>query len=130
MKKLILAALLAFPALLHAEDFPWVVLGMADGSEVAVASTGLEITYAGSELRLSSATVSQSLPIANVKTLKFSTENTAIAALLADPSGSVECYSLDGKSVGTYAGIDQARTALGSGIFVVKSAGKTLKVIF
>lgn len=130
MKKFIIAAILAFPSLLHAEDFPWVVLGLADGSEVAVASAGLEITYAGSELRLSSATVAQSLPIANVKTLKFSSENTAIAGLLADPDGQVECYGLDGKSVGTFAGIDRARAALGSGIFVVKSAGKTLKVIF
>lgn len=130
---MIIGASLMLPVISHAEDYQWLTFTMTDNTEMSVAAENLTITYNETDrsLQLKSATVNNRLAVDNIKSMRF-TETMGVNAPEVDgiSTGNVEFYNIDGVKSGVFSSIEEARTSLPSGIYVVKNNGKSFKVIF
>lgn len=131
LKSLIVLAATALPMTCLAGDFPWLTFRLTDGSGLSVAADNLTITYSNRVLQLKSATVDREIPVDEVKTMQFTSSSSALNAVTDDRlSGAMPFYDISGKSVGSYESVDEARLCLPSGVYILKSGDKTVKVIF
>ncbi len=129
IKSLILAAC-AFPAMAYAVDYPWLTFSMTDGSEISVAAEGLTINYSEGNLLLKSATVDQSLATNQVASMRFTTFEAGVEGINDILSSEADYFDLSGKKAGRFSSSEQARKILPSGIYIVRTKDKTIKVIF
>lgn len=128
-KTLILAALVS-PMMAVAADYPWLTFNLADGTEMSVAAEGLAINYNEGNLILKSATVDQLLTTDQVRSMRFTTIPAAVEGITDVLSAEADYFDLSGKKAGRFATSDEARKALPSGTYIVRSKDKTIKVIF
>ncbi len=129
-KNLIITLAFALPMMMAAADYPWLTFLMADNTELSVASDNLEINYSDGNLQLTSATVDQSIPVNQIKSMRFTTLSSAIDEIADDFTSPADYFTLSGVCVGRFATLDEARSSLPAGIYIGKSESKTLKVIF
>ncbi len=111
-------------------DYPWLTFRMADGTEMSIASEGLAINYSDGYLQLKSSTVDQSISCQEVKSMKFTTSPAAVDGISDISSSEAEYFDISGKNMGVFATVDDARKALPSGTYIVRSKDKTIKLIF
>lgn len=130
IKLIAIACVMFLPMALHAEGMPWLTFKMADDTSISVASADLVINYSSGELQLNSPTVSRIIPVAQLKSMTFSSSTTGIESVSIQEGGSMEFYDMSGVKTGNFDSLDMARENLPSGIYVVKSGEKSIKVIF
>ncbi|MDE6511227.1 MAG: hypothetical protein K2L00_03930 [Muribaculaceae bacterium] len=130
MKKTLILAVLAFPMMAAAADYPWLTFSMADGTEMSVAAEGLAINYSEGNITLKSATVDQTLATDLVKSMRFTTSAAAVEGITDLMDQEADYFDLSGKKSGRFTSSDEARKALPSGTYIVRSNDKSLKVIF
>lgn len=124
---LALAASLGIKA--SASGYQWLPFTFTDNTQLSVAAEGLEIRYDQANLKLSSATVNETLAVAELASMRFAEAPTGISAAAAD-AAPVEVYSLQGVEMGCYKSAEEVRAALPSGVYIVKQSSKSMKVIF
>lgn len=130
IKSLALAILLSAPAAMQAMDFPWITFTLSDQSELSVDAEGLEMTYSDGSLHLHSSRVDKTLATSSIVSMRFSSTNTGVDEIENPLTSEAEYFTLSGESAGIFKSADEAHTALPSGIYIAKSATKTIKVIF
>lgn len=130
LKKTLILAVLAFPMMAAAADYPWLTFSMADGTEMSVAAEGLAINYSEGNITLKSATVDQTLATDLVKSMRFTTSAAAVEGITDLMDQEADYFDLSGKKSGRFTSSDEARKALPSGTYIVRSNDKSLKVIF
>lgn len=131
IKRILMGAALLLPIITFAGEYPWLTFSMADGTEMSVAADNLAINYDGGSLVLKSATVDQTIPVAQVESMQFTQQAAGLAGIMAgDQHGDVVYYTVSGVNAGAFASVDDARASLPSGVYVVKGSVKTVKVIF
>lgn len=111
--------------------YRWMTFTLTDNSQLTVSADNLHIAYSDSQLRLTSATVNETLPLSTVKSMKFTDPVSEIeempAALTAE---NVTLYKPNGVKAGEFKSCDAARKALPSGVYIMKHDSKTIKIIF
>ena len=130
MKKLwIILAVLASAVTASADDYPYLIFRMADGTKQPVAVEGLEITVADGQLVVTNGDGTQTFELENLVKMFFSTDETAVVMELpSQQDKAVEVFSVQGVSMGRFDTLDDARAKLVSGIYVVKTGGSTFKI--
>lgn len=121
---------MVLPMASFAADYQWLTFRMADNSEVSVAADNLSINYRDANLYLKSATVDQTIAVAQIKTMRFTSSAAGINDVDANLPCEADYYTVSGVKVGRFTSIEDARKNLPSGIYVTKGEGKTFKVIF
>ena len=119
----------------RAEDYPYLMFQTTDGSTTAMAASELTITFSDGKLTVTNAESTQTLTLTDLSKMYFSTTDNAngIEDVNADGltnlnQGPVEVFTLTGISIGKYDTLQQAKSSLSQGIYVVKSASRTLKI--
>lgn len=128
--KFVAGALLLFPVAASAADYPWLTFAMDDGSAISLASDALDIDYADGNLLISSPTVEEVIPVAQVSSMHFSSTLSGISGVNGEINDIWDYYDLNGTCVGNFSDADAARSSLPSGIYVMKNGTSTSKVIF
>lgn len=129
-KKTILLAVIVCPMMAAAADFPWLTFRMVDDTEMSVAAEGLAINYNEGNLLLKSATVDQTIATELVKSMRFTTTSAAVEGITDLLTAEADYFDLSGIMVGRFASSDEARKALPSGTYIVRSKDRTIKIIF
>jgi len=118
-----------------ADDYPYLMFQTADGNTIAVTASELTITFADGKLIATNAEGTQTLTLTDLSKMYFSTtgDANAIEDVKADgptdmSQEPVEVFTLTGISIGKYDTLQQAKSSLSQGIYVVKSASRTLKI--
>ena len=130
LKCLAVAAVLLSPALTYASDFPWLTFTMNDHTQISVASDNLTMNYVDNNLVLKSTTVDQTIPVAQISSMEFTSSPSGIKDLLAGEGSQSEFYNLSGVKVGKFSSLEEARESLPSGVYILKNDKTTYKVIF
>ena len=130
IKRTLIIAAIASPMMATAADYPWLTFKMADGTEMSVAAEGLAINYSEGHLLLKSATVDQLLATDQVLSMQFTTSASAVDGIKDILSVEADYFDLSGKKAGRFTNSDEARKALSSGTYIVRSKEKTIKLIF
>lgn len=129
MKKIILSAvtMLAVSAA-WAYEFPYLKFTHTDGSEHVIEVEGLTITPTDGKLVATNGTETLTLESADLAKMAFASTN-GVEDIAADAAqGPVQVYSLSGCALKTYPGIEEAKAALAPGLYIVKQAGKVVKL--
>lgn len=118
-----------------ADDYPYLMFQTADGSTTAVTASDLTITFSDGKLIATNAEGTQTLNLTNLSKMYFSATGDANAIEDVKADGQlnmsqepVEVFTLTGISIGKYDTLQQAKSSLSQGIYVVKSASRTLKI--
>ena len=133
MKKKVMFLIMACLPLLaaHAENYPYLTFQKADGSLLSLGVESLEMTFQDGNLVYTNSAGTGTLTLADLATMYFSAADatTAITSLTADSSdGKVEVFSLQGMSYGTFASLQAMKESVPTGIYIVKTNGKTQKI--
>ena len=63
---------------IYALDFPWLSFKMNDATEITVAADNLTMNYSDGDLMLTSASVSETLPVADIASMSFTTQQNGV----------------------------------------------------
>lgn len=127
MKKIVLLmAVMIGTVAVHADDYTYLTFEKSDGTLTSVALSSLSITISGTTLTAGD----QTFTLSDLTKMYFSTANetTGIEEATTTLDGAVEVFSLNGIAIGKYASMKDAAASLKTGIYVIKSKSKTLKV--
>ncbi len=133
MKKKVLFLIMAcLPfAMVHAEEsYPYLTFQKTDGTLVSVGVESLEITLQNGQLAYTNSTGTGTLTLTDLTSMYFTSDDaTGIASLVADSTdGKVEAFSLQGTSYGTFDSMKTMKESVPTGMYIVKTNGKTLKI--
>lgn len=117
-------------SLVQADTFEWLTFTLADGSEVAVAAENLLINYGDGVLNLSSPSVNTSFEIANLRSMRFTSDASGIFITESGLAGIAEYFTVAGVSAGFFESADDARSTLPGGVYIVRRDNKSWKVLF
>lgn len=129
MKKFLLAVIaLAAMSTASAYDFPYLKFTHADGRELVIGTDGLTITPVDGKLVATNGSETLTLTPADLTKMAFAATN-AVGDIAAEaPEGPVQVYSLSGCALKSYAGIEEAKADLAPGLYIVRQAGKVVKL--
>lgn len=120
---------LAATATCHAYDYPYLTFQSQDGTEHSMAVESLVLTVADGQLTLTNDETTLVLTLNDLAKMFFADSPTGIVDVESNAvQGAVDVYSLSGQRVGRFASADEAKTTLGSGVYVVKSKSVTQKI--
>ena len=129
MKKL--AAILVMMAAcinIMADDFTYLTVENSDGTTTSMTASGLTITFADGQLKASNGSETWALPLSSLSKMYFSNTDGISEAAQAIDDGEVTAYSTYGIVMGTFSCLDEARSQLKKGIYVIKSGSRTIKI--
>lgn len=135
MKKIAMIMLMAASLQAHAsgdESYEYLVLTTSDGQTTALSVSSLRLTFAGGQLVATNADGSHAISLAQMASMYFSNDGTSSgisqATTAIDALGEVDAYTLSGIHMGRYATLQQARTSLKKGVYVIKQQDKNIKI--
>lgn len=108
-----------------AEDYPYLTFEAVDGSKTSVSVNSLTLTVMDGKLTAGDKTFS----LSELSKMYFSMEEaTGIENVVSSIEGTVEVFNLRGISMGKYNSMNEAAASLKTGVYVIKSKSKTIKV--
>ena len=114
----------------HAETYPYLSFQKADGTVVSMNVESLTMTFSNGKLVASNGSDSQTLTVAELSAMFFSTADaTGIKEVSISASdGEVEAFDLQGLSLGKFSSLQAMKENVKSGVYIVKVDGKNLKI--
>lgn len=119
-----------YGTLAHADNkYGYLTFQNSDGTTVSMPVGSLTMTFSDGKLIATNGTVTKELTLEDLGNMYFSTDNvTGIKDVsITDADGEVEAFSMQGVSLGKFASLTSLKDKLPSGVYVVKSKGKTQK---
>ncbi len=130
MKKFLIptmALMLAMSA--SAETYPYLSFQTVDGSVVSLKSSNLNLTIEDGKLVVQNDEGSNKFVLTDLARMFFSqSTETAITNLNTDVNSTLQVYTTSGVFLGEFDSERSLRRSVPSGIYVVKTNGKTLKM--
>lgn len=130
MKKFLIptmALMLAMSA--SAETYPYLSFQTADGSIVSLKSDNLNLTIEDGKLVVQNGEGSNKFVLTDLARMFFSqSTETAITNLNTDVNSTLQVYTTSGVFLGEFDSERSLRRSVSSGIYVVKTNGRTLKM--
>ncbi|MGM9853352.1 MAG: hypothetical protein ACI30N_05230 [Muribaculaceae bacterium] len=129
MKKFLLAVIaLVAMSTASAYDFPYLKFTHADGRELVIGTDGLTIAPVDGKLVATNGSETLTLTPAELTKMAFAATNGVGDITAEAAEGPVQVYSLSGCVLKSYTGIEEARADLAPGLYIVKQAGKVVKL--
>ena len=121
---LLLITMIATTAV-FAEDYPYLTFETADGNKTSVSVSSLTLIVKDGKLTAGDKTFN----LSELSKMYFSMEEaTGIEKVVSSIEGTVEVFNLRGISMGKYNSMNEAAASLKTGVYVIKSKSKTIKV--
>lgn len=132
MKKfLTIMAALLIAISMQAYDYPYLSFQTSEGTVQSVSVNELIITFSNGQLVLTNTDGSQTFSLSDLSYMFFSKEqNTTGVTRIEDVSNqTVEVFTLNGLALGRFESLQKAKAELKPGLYLMKSNGKTQKVV-
>ena len=132
MKKfLTIMAALLIAISMQAYDYPYLSFQTSEGTVQSVSVNELIITFSNGQLVLTNTDGSQTFSLSDLSYMFFSKEqNTTGVTRIEDVSNqTVEVFTLNGLVIGRFESLQKAKAELKPGLYLIKSNGKTQKVV-
>lgn len=126
MKKLLFSLITQIATIgIYADDYPYLTFETTDGNKTSVSVNSLTLTVKNGKLTAGDKTFN----LSELSKMYFSTtETTSIEKVIDTIEGAVEVFNLHGISFGKFNSMREATSSLKTGVYVIKSKNKTIKV--
>lgn len=128
MKKFILMFLLVCAGMMQAGEYAYLVFNNTDGSATVLSVSNLKMNVAGTSLQVTNETENVSLELANLASMQFSNDPTAIENVL-DGDKAVDVFTPLGLKIGHYDNLLQAAGSLPKGVYVISNGTNSQTII-
>jgi hypothetical protein len=131
MKKLVLTTLITLGSLqAQAYDYPYLVFQNTEGTTTAFAVESLTITISDGKLVAKNAEGTQSFTLGDLSKMYFTRQAdlTGISDTDTSEDEIVEVFTTGGIKLGKYLNINEAKSSLKPGLYILKSRQKTFKI--
>lgn len=131
MKKILLSAALLIGSLSAMADYEYMVFTYADGTQTALLAEGLVINVDGSSLAITN-TEGESIEVdaSELVSMQFSDVDPAGVETILAGDSAWDVYNLEGVYAGRFNSLNEARSALAKGIYVIRNQeGETIKLV-
>lgn len=132
MKKLLFTTLITLGTLqAQAYDYPYLVFRNTEGTTTVIAVESLSITISDGQLVATNADGTQSFALADLSKMYFTQQAdlTGISNAGKQEDEVVEVFTTGGIKLGKYLNINEAKTSLKPGIYILKSKQKSFKIV-
>ena len=132
MKKLVLTTLITLGTLqVQAYEYPYLVFQNTEGTTTAFAVESLTITISEGKLVAKNAEGTQSFSLGDLSKMYFTRQAdlTGISDTDTSEDESVEVFTTGGIKLGKYLNINEAKTSLKPGLYILKSKQKSFKIV-
>lgn len=113
---------------MKADDYSYLLIEGSDGSQTTVTAVGTVITFADGKMTVHSDGKETTFSLSDMGKMYFTNATGVKTLSLNQLSGEVDIYTTSGIHMGKYSSVSEARTQLGSGIYIVKAQDKTYKM--
>lgn len=111
-------------------DYDALTIEKLDGTTCTLSLEGLGCTFADNMLVAHNFTETQTFAVADLAKMYFSKGTQGIEApVVATEPADVEVFSVVGSYLGSYPSVNEAHSALDAGIYILRSAGVTTKIV-
>lgn len=131
MKKLVLTPLITLGTLqVQAYEYPYLVFQNTEGTTTAFAVESLTITISEGKLVAKNAEGTQSFSLGDLSKMYFTRQAdlTGISDTDTSEDEIVEVFTTRGIKLGKYLNINEAKSSLKPGLYILKSRQKTFKI--
>lgn len=131
MKKLVLTTLITLGTLqVQAYEYPYLVFLNTEGTTTAFAVESLTITISEGKLVAKNAEGTQSFSLGDLSKMYFTRQAdlTGISDTDTSEDEIVEVFTTGGIKLGKYLNINEAKSSLKPGLYILKSRQKTFKI--
>lgn len=116
-------------AALNAAEYPYMAIRQTDGSSVVVKSDGLRFSVNNGVMTISHVDGELTLALADLASMRFSTDDTGVESLVADSGLPVEVYNISGTHIGRYDSVSEAIADIHTnGVYLFKTDKGTAKI--
>jgi hypothetical protein len=133
VKRSLLAILLACISVgtIHADTYPYLSFETNDGTVVSLSVSSLNMTFSNGKLIVDNGVESCEMAVKNLTRMFFSTTGTSGISNVSgeNAEGNLEVFTPTGIRIGTFASAEAMRRGVKSGVYVVKSNGRTFKTV-
>ena len=128
-KKLLLLSAMVCVSLGMFADYSALTFTDNTGERFSINTENLVITVADGQLQAVSGDNQMQFVLTDLASMEFTNEDTSGVEAVNAVSGGVTLYSVDGSVAGTFSSLDQAKSRLPEGVYVVTLAdGGILKI--
>ena len=132
MKKLVLTTLITLGSLqAQAYDYPYLVFQNTEGTTTAFAVESLTITISDGKLVAKNAEGTQSFTLGDLSKMYFTRQADLTGISNTDTSEDeiVEVFTTGGVNLGKYLNVNEAKSSLKPGLYILKSKQKLYKIV-
>ena len=132
MKKLVLTPLITLGTLqVQAYEYPYLVFQNTEGTTIAFAVESLTITISEGKLVAKNAEGTQSFSLGDLSKMYFTRQAdlTGISDTDTSEDEIVEVFTTGGIKLGKYLNINEAKSSLKPGLYILKSKQKSYKIV-
>lgn len=132
MKKLVLTTLITLGTLqAQAYDYPYLVFQNTEGTTTAFAVESLTITISDGKLVAKNAEGTQSFTLGDLSKMYFTRQADLTGISNTDTSEDeiVEVFTTGGVNLGKYLNVNEAKSSLKPGLYILKSKQKSYKIV-
>ena len=132
MKKLLFTTLITLGTLqAQAYDYPYLVFQNTEGTTTVIAVESLSITISDGQLVATNADGTQSFALTDLSKMYFTQQAdlTGISNAATQEDEVVEVFTKGGIKLGKYLNINEAKSSLKPGLYILKSKQKSFKIV-
>ena len=132
MKKLLFTTLITLGTLqAQAYDYPYLVFQNTEGTTTVIAVESLSITISDGQLVATNADGTQSFALTDLSKMYFTKQAdlTGISNAGTQEDEVVEVFTTGGIKLGKYLNINEAKSSLKPGLYILKSKQKSFKIV-
>lgn len=128
MKKILLLTAFAILSVgAEAAQYDYLTFQQTDGTMTSVASVGTTITFGDGNAKITNGENTTTLSLSSLDKMYFAV-TSGVIDVNAPTEGQIVAYDLTGKEVGTFRNMDELRSKLTKGVYIIKVNGKTKKI--
>lgn len=129
-KKIALVALsLLSMATMQADSYSHLTFQRKDGSCLSFSVASLAMVVSGEKLLVYAGSENSAIDVSDLSCMYFSTADVTGIHDVEKKAGVVEVYSLQGVKYGCYESVEEMRSSVPAGVYVIRQQGKTQKMI-
>ncbi len=129
MKKFLTLLFILTAVNLYDDDYGYLTFQTSDGQQKSISVSDLKLKVSGCSLVVTNGSASTTFTLTKLSKMYFSNTTGISTVGVQDKDVAVTAFTTAGVNMGKYATVDEAKSKLQPGVYIMKQADKTFKIV-